>query len=185
MSNSPSRCREQLGELMCTSISNQGFTKRSEVERRRRARSCMLSKRSSYGPPCFAEQDVVQSSLSCHVLPKAVCPLPNVDTNREEKVRMKSQSREASLFRSRGSVMRFWLFQRSDLAAQRGLRFPVRRAPVQRAGRSLDMLRRSPWASCVQIVRGQVVTSALKTDRLGNVALGRPLMTGFRFGMSS
>lgn len=33
---------------------------------------------------------------------------------------MKSQSREASLFRSRGSLMSLWLFHRSDLAAQRG-----------------------------------------------------------------
>lgn len=33
---------------------------------------------------------------------------------------MKSKAQEARLFRGRGSVMRFWMFQRSDLAAQRG-----------------------------------------------------------------
>lgn len=48
----------------------------------------------------------------------------------------------------------------------------------------MDMLRRSPCASCAQIGRGQVVTNALRTVRFVNVALGRPL-TGFGFGMSS
>lgn len=33
---------------------------------------------------------------------------------------MKSKAQETRLFRGRGSVMRFWMFQRSDVAAQRG-----------------------------------------------------------------
>ena len=76
-----------------------------------------------WGGACFAEHDIIQSNLSfLSCAAETLFPLPSLDTNstnRKEKVGMKSQAREISLFRSRGSAARFWMFQRSDLAAQR------------------------------------------------------------------
>lgn len=108
--------------------------------------------------------------------------MPTVDGSRDEKDQMRSKVQEASLFRGRGSVMRFWMFQRSDLAAQRGsksmcagLLFRGQADHSARlGGRPARLARRS---SCTggngRSKRGLLV-----------VALGRPL-AGFVSGMRS
>lgn len=75
--------------------------------------------RSSHGRQCFAQQDTVLPRLSV-ICCRDCLSVPTVDGSRDEKDQMRSKVQEASLFRGRGSVMRFWMFQRSDLAAQRG-----------------------------------------------------------------
>lgn len=65
---------------------------------------------------CRAECGPTQTVICC----RDQLSVPTVDTSRDEKDQMKSRAQEASLFRGRGSVMRFCMFQRSDLAAQRG-----------------------------------------------------------------
>lgn len=76
-------------------------------------------------PAGFISWTVMLGRAECGQVQSVICcrdqlSVPTVDTSRDGKDQMKSRAQEASLFRGRGSVMRFWMFQRSDLAAQRG-----------------------------------------------------------------
>lgn len=125
---------------------------------------------------CPAGHGPAQAVICCRDPPSVL----TVDSTRDEKDQMRSKAQEASLFRGRGSVMRFWTFQRSDLAAQRGCKSLCAgllfRGEADRSarlgGRPARLARRS---SCTggngRSKRGLLV-----------VALGRPL-AGFASGM--